>query len=138
MKHKYVPAASPRLARAGTTTASAASPVAATLMRRPLLRRPSCLRGFIPRRCDKSCHAAAVPPTCGIEGATEASDRYRQPTANELVQIMRHGRYDEERGCLAGASISRRAGPLEGQLAVAEVVLNRSASGEYPGSICEL
>ena len=44
---------------------------------------------------------------------------------------------DAERECLAGAVYFEAQGePIEGQLAVAEVVLNRAASGEYPSSIC--
>ena len=46
---------------------------------------------------------------------------------------------DSERECLAGAVYFEAQGePIEGQLAVAEVVLNRAASGEYPRSICEV
>lgn len=44
---------------------------------------------------------------------------------------------DPERECLAVAVYFEAQGePVEGQLAVAEVVLNRAASGEYPRSIC--
>ena len=44
-----------------------------------------------------------------------------------------------ERECLADAVYFEAQGePIEGQLAVAEVVLNRAASGEYPSSICEV
>lgn len=44
-----------------------------------------------------------------------------------------------ERECLAGAVYFEAQGePIQGQLAVAEVVLNRAASGEYPSSICEV
>lgn len=46
---------------------------------------------------------------------------------------------DPERECLAVAVYFEAQGePIEGQLAVAEVVLNRAASGEYPKSICEV
>jgi Cell Wall Hydrolase len=46
---------------------------------------------------------------------------------------------DAEQKCLAGAVyFEARGEPLEGQLAVAEVILNRAASGEYPASICEV
>jgi spore germination cell wall hydrolase CwlJ-like protein len=42
-----------------------------------------------------------------------------------------------EQECLAGAVyFEARGEPLDGQLAVAEVVLNRMASGKYPTSIC--
>jgi spore germination cell wall hydrolase CwlJ-like protein len=44
---------------------------------------------------------------------------------------------DEEQHCLAGAIyFEARGEPIEGQLAVAEVVLNRVASKKYPDSIC--
>ena len=46
---------------------------------------------------------------------------------------------DPERECLAGAVYFEAQGEsVEGQLAVAEVVLNRAASGEYPSSICDV
>ncbi len=39
--------------------------------------------------------------------------------------------------CLAGAVyFESRGEPLAGQLAVAEVILNRSRSGRFPGSVC--
>lgn len=44
---------------------------------------------------------------------------------------------DAEQECLAGAVyFEARGEPLEGQLAVAEVVMNRAASGRYPPSLC--
>jgi spore germination cell wall hydrolase CwlJ-like protein len=44
---------------------------------------------------------------------------------------------DEEQSCLATAVYFESQGePLEGQLAVAQVVLNRAASGQYPTSLC--
>jgi spore germination cell wall hydrolase CwlJ-like protein len=44
---------------------------------------------------------------------------------------------DEEQGCVATAVYFESQGePLEGQLAVAQVVLNRAASGLYPASLC--
>ncbi len=44
---------------------------------------------------------------------------------------------DREQDCLANAVyFEARGEPLEGQLAVAEVVLNRAGSGRYPGTIC--
>jgi spore germination cell wall hydrolase CwlJ-like protein len=46
---------------------------------------------------------------------------------------------DAEQECLAGAVYFEAQGEsLLGQLAVAEVVLNRAASGRYPASICEV
>jgi len=44
---------------------------------------------------------------------------------------------DAEQDCLANAVyFEARSEPIEGQLAVAEVVLNRTQSGRYPGTIC--
>jgi spore germination cell wall hydrolase CwlJ-like protein len=44
---------------------------------------------------------------------------------------------NEEQDCLANAVyFEARGEPLEGQLAVAEVVLNRSRSGRYPPTVC--
>ncbi len=44
---------------------------------------------------------------------------------------------DEELRCLAGAVYFEAKGePLAGQLAVAHVILNRTESGRFPGSIC--
>lgn len=44
---------------------------------------------------------------------------------------------DREQECLAGAVYFEAQGEsLEGQLAVAEVVINRAASGRYPTSLC--
>lgn len=47
------------------------------------------------------------------------------------------GSVDSELSCLAGAIYFESKGePLSGQLAVANVVINRSTSGRFPGSIC--
>jgi len=44
---------------------------------------------------------------------------------------------DGEQDCLASAVyFEARGEPIDGQLAVAEVVLNRSRSGRYPATIC--
>lgn len=44
---------------------------------------------------------------------------------------------DREQECLAKAVyFEARSEPIEGQLAVAEVVMNRAASGRYPTSLC--
>jgi spore germination cell wall hydrolase CwlJ-like protein len=46
---------------------------------------------------------------------------------------------DGEQDCLAKAVyFESRGEPIEGQLAVAEVVMNRAASGRYPTSLCEV
>ena len=54
-----------------------------------------------------------------------------------LVDANSVGDLDEEANCLATAVYFESKGePLEGQLAVAQVVMNRAASGRYPASLC--
>ena len=58
----------------------------------------------------------------------------------ELVEA--YAGYDtdsRQQDCLASAVyFEARGEPIEGQLAVAEVVLNRASSGQYPETICEV
>ena len=69
--------------------------------------------------------AAAVPRPRGLE---------------ELVQAYASSETaNEEEECLAGAVyFEARGESLLGQLAVAEVVLNRASSGRYPTTLCEV
>ena len=57
---------------------------------------------------------------------------------NALVSAMpAAGQLSEEMRCLAGAVyFESRGEPLEGQLAVAQVVINRSESRQFPSSYC--
>jgi spore germination cell wall hydrolase CwlJ-like protein len=62
-------------------------------------------------------------------------------TANSLSELVRaHGAPDElnaEERCLAGAVYFESKGEsLEGQLAVARVVMARAKSGRFPSSLC--
>ena len=58
----------------------------------------------------------------------------------ELVQAYADVQTDDyQQDCLAAAVyFEARGEPIEGQLAVAEVVLNRAASGRYPSTICDV
>ena len=97
--------------------------------------------------------APSLPlPSPTAEAATKAPSADRQPTApappvatamplrtlNDLViAFVDYGNQDAEQLCLAKAVyFEARGETLEGQLAVAEVVLNRAASGAYPATIC--
>ncbi|HEX8640138.1 MAG TPA: cell wall hydrolase [Allosphingosinicella sp.] len=62
----------------------------------------------------------------------------RPRTLPELVDAYAQAdTADQEQDCLASAVyFEARGEPIEGQLAVAEVVLNRTRSGRYPASIC--
>jgi spore germination cell wall hydrolase CwlJ-like protein len=60
-----------------------------------------------------------------------------RPLKDLVVAFVDYGNQDAEQLCLAKAVyFEARSESLEGQLAVAEVVLNRAASGVYPPSIC--
>ena len=80
--------------------------------------------------------AAQMP---GIATVPIAATPSFQPVAlSQLVEANAAGDpLDEEQNCVATAVYFESQGePLEGQLAVAQVVLNRAASGQYPASLC--
>jgi spore germination cell wall hydrolase CwlJ-like protein len=57
--------------------------------------------------------------------------------ADLVVSLADTRTSDREQECLANAVyFEARSEPIEGQLAVAEVVLNRAASGRYPTDLC--
>jgi spore germination cell wall hydrolase CwlJ-like protein len=62
----------------------------------------------------------------------------RPRSLGELVEVYAGVTTDNsEQDCLASAIyFEARGEPVEGQLAVAEVVLNRSQSGRYPSTVC--
>lgn len=65
------------------------------------------------------------------DAATSLSDLVRQLSTAETA--------DAEQECLAGAVYFESKGePLEGQHAVAEVVINRAKSGRFPTSLCSV
>ena len=92
-------------------------------------------------------------------GAVFGAQR-QTPQQAELQKIMREGRWlsnagwplyalvdrystgvqlDEQANCLATAVyFEARGESLEGQLAVADVVMNRAASGQYPSTWCDV
>jgi spore germination cell wall hydrolase CwlJ-like protein len=60
-----------------------------------------------------------------------------QPLEQQVAAYSRTYTDSQEQDCLASAVyFEARGESLEGQLAVAEVVLNRTRSGRYPTSIC--
>ena len=70
--------------------------------------------------------------------APDAEQPERPRTLDELVAAYASTEApDREQDCLASAVyFEARGEPIEGQLAVAEVVLNRAVSGKYPRDIC--
>jgi hypothetical protein len=75
---------------------------------------------------------ASPPPAAVAEAEIEPQ------TLSELVEEHASTELDDEQlECLAGAVYFESKGePLEGQLAVAEVVINRANSGRYPATYC--
>ena len=67
-----------------------------------------------------------------------ALDTFSADSLRELVAEMpAPGELSEEMRCLAGAVFFESRGePLEGQLAVAQVIVNRTESGRFPASYC--
>jgi spore germination cell wall hydrolase CwlJ-like protein len=60
-----------------------------------------------------------------------------RPLRDMVISFVDYGNQDSEQLCLAKAVyFEARSESLEGQLAVAEVVLNRAASGVYPPTLC--
>lgn len=73
--------------------------------------------------------ANPTPPAAGIAYASLAAAVADQNVAGEGM--------DSELTCLAGAIYFESKGePLSGQLAVANVIINRTTSGRFPRSIC--
>jgi N-acetylmuramoyl-L-alanine amidase len=62
------------------------------------------------------------------------------PTLAQLIEKFEtDATSDQEQDCLASAVyFESRGEPIEGQLAVANVVLNRAASGRYPPDVCAI
>ncbi len=74
--------------------------------------------------------AQPVPPV-------SAAPQQRRPLRDLVIAFVDYGNQDGEQECLAKAVyFEARGETLEGRLAVAEVVLNRAASGLYPSTIC--
>ena len=84
----------------------------------------------------KAAALFGAAPSAAPANAAPAAPR----SLDELVVAYAGDRTaDDEQDCLAKAVyFEARGEPLEGQLAVAQVVMNRAASGRYPGTLCEV
>jgi hypothetical protein len=79
----------------------------------------------------------AVAAIVGEPKRAEATAPERRALAQLVEDFGGASTTDREQECLANAVyFEARGEPIEGQLAVAEVVLNRAASGRYPADIC--
>jgi len=84
---------------------------------------------------------ASVPAANPLQLLSNAPTMMNQPVPLPLSQIvqgnMTGAPLDDEGNCLATAVyFESRGEPVEGQLAVADVVINRAASGRYPSDWC--
>lgn len=69
--------------------------------------------------------------------ASTGAPKARFASLSDAVAAQDVGADDEHLRCLAGAVYFESKGePLAGQLAVAQVVLNRTKSGRYPANVC--
>jgi len=73
-----------------------------------------------------------------VDSKIETASRRDYRTLHDMVTDYATAEVtDAEQDCLARAVYFEAKGePLEGQLAVAEVILNRTESGRYPTSVC--
>jgi spore germination cell wall hydrolase CwlJ-like protein len=133
------------------TTASAAPPVAVYANAMPVVASPARFSAALIADSTETNPASAVAapdiPSWFAQRAAKAASEAKPTSGSSVDQPLDELVRDhaavvvtgEEERCLAGAVyFEARGESLEGQLAVAEVVLNRAASGEYPASICEV
>lgn len=82
----------------------------------------------------------AVAAIANVDAAPLAGPLLGQKSLDELVATyVAPAALDAQQDCLASAVyFEARGETLEGQLAVAQVVLNRAASGRFPPDVCEV
>lgn len=87
---------------------------------------------FVSREIAQPTPQGEVPEAASIDAPPPGK------SLSQLVAAMAgDATLDEQLKCLAGAIyFEARGEPLAGQLAVAEVIINRSASGRFPASYC--
>jgi spore germination cell wall hydrolase CwlJ-like protein len=74
-----------------------------------------------------------------VSAAAVVADDIDLPTLVDAVAGMHAAPFDDEMRCLASAVyFEARGESAEGQLAVAQVVLNRARHDRYPASICDV
>jgi len=85
---------------------------------------------------DAQATTAAIEATQSVVTFDVAVQKPRS-LQDMVASYVDFGNADEEQLCLAKAVyFEARGESLEGQLAVAQVVLNRVASGVFPGTVC--
>jgi spore germination cell wall hydrolase CwlJ-like protein len=91
-----------------------------------------------PATASNVIHQSIIPRATKGSASTVKSFAARPIQLSALVNASSGvGPANADQECIASAVyFEARGEPLEGQLAVAEVVLNRAASGKFPSSIC--
>lgn len=78
-----------------------------------------------------------IIPEVARQDAADANEARATSLAALVADQATTSTRDREEECLAGAVyFEAKAEGLEGQLAVAKVIVNRAASGRFPGSLC--
>ncbi|UYY76271.1 cell wall hydrolase [Sphingomonas sp. R1] len=120
---------------------------AATLNLAPLSQQAQQVQATVqtaPIQAENASPAQQVPaPQAAVEqqGDDDISPEYA--SLSDAVAAQQDAaaalKEDRELRCLAtGVYYEARSEPLSGQLAVADVILNRSTSGRFPGSVCSV
>ncbi len=79
-----------------------------------------------------------IAPAIAVESIAPAVEE-EFDTLAEAVAAQDHAAASEALQCLAGAIYFESKGePLAGQLAVAEVIINRAKSGRFPADVCDV
>jgi spore germination cell wall hydrolase CwlJ-like protein len=117
--------AAEQLAPAVETASVSNLPSLASIVREQTAQTVADQQAAAARAAAEQAAAQALPTAAG------------RPLKDLVLSFVDFGNQDEEQLCLAKAVyFEARSESLEGQLAVAEVVLNRARSGVYPSSIC--
>jgi spore germination cell wall hydrolase CwlJ-like protein len=103
----------------------------------PALPRAVALGSTTPAPADATPIEISAIPTIEGPGLPARADATIVPRSADRPDYASIAGSDRERRCLAEAVyFEARSEPEEGQAAVAQVVLNRAASGLYPANIC--
>ena len=134
------PAAVPAAAAVATRPTAPLTVVAATAPVSAL--KPATVRIAAAPAPQPAASAVAAPALLAAPAAPATVAAKPVPTASLhdlVISFVDRRDQDAEQQCLAHAVFFEARGEtLEGQLAVAQVVLNRAASGTFPASICQV
>jgi hypothetical protein len=86
---------------------------------------------------DRTAPSQGIAPQPALQPAAPPPTLTSRTLHDLVIAYVNYGNQDEEQLCLAKAVyFEARGEALEGQLAVAEVVLNRARSGRFAASVC--